>query len=131
MVYVYLASDCNDNKTEKKHDKQATYRTRLNRASSDTAAPQSWGGMIGPIAHLRARLRIFGPVAHLRAGRASSARSRVRMSPKMNAKTSGYRHFFSPKIGGDTEGVENLIIHAHPTFCHSVNVEECLIMFIL
>jgi len=69
MVYVYLASDCNDNKTEKKHDKQATYRTRLNRASSDTAAPQSWGGMIGPVAHLRANLassgrsRIFSPIA--------------------------------------------------------------------
>ena len=29
---------------------------------------------------------------------------------------------FSPKIGGDTEGVENLTIYAPPTFCRPVNL---------
>jgi len=28
---------------------------------------------------------------------------------------------FSPKIGGDTEGVENLTTYTSPTFCHPVN----------
>jgi len=35
----------------------------------------------------------------------------------MNAKTSAYMRFFSPKIGGDTEGVENLTFCTPPTFC--------------
>jgi len=31
---------------------------------------------------------------------------------------------FSPKIGGDTEGVENLITHTPPTFCRPVKIGE-------
>ncbi len=41
------------------------------------------------------------------------------MSPKMNAKTSAYTYFFSPKIGGDTEGVENLTFSTPPTSCRA------------
>ena len=40
-----------------------------------------------------------------------------KMSPKMNAKTNAktnaHAHPFSPKIGGDTEGVENITTYTN------------------
>ncbi len=39
------------------------------------------------------------------------------MNPKTNAKTSAYMYFFSPKIGGDTEGVEYFTSYTPLTFC--------------
>jgi len=35
-----------------------------------------------------------------------------------------YTHFFSPKTGGDTEGVESLLSCTLPTFCRAVDFQE-------
>jgi len=48
----------------------------------------------------------------------------ARTSTKMNAKTSVYAHFFSPKIGGDTEGVETLTTHTLLTSCRPAKIKQ-------
>ncbi len=58
-----------------------------------------------------------------RPGRASSDRERIRMSPRINAKTRVYTYSFSPKIEGDTEGVGNLTAYTPLTFYGCVNDE--------
>ena len=44
------------------------------------------------------------------------------MSPKMKAKTSAHAHPFSPKIGGDSEGVESFSCSTPSTFCRPVKI---------
>jgi len=42
--------------------------------------------------------------------------------PEMDTKATAYKYVFSPKIGGDTEGVENFSYSTPPTFCRPLNV---------
>ena len=40
----------------------------------------------------------------------------------MDTKATAYKYVFSPKIGGDTEGVEDFSYSTPPTFCRPLNV---------
>ena len=62
----------------------------------------------------------MSPKMNARMSPKMNAKMNAKMSPKMNAKTSAHAHPFSPKIGGDTEGVENLTACTPLTFCRPV-----------